>query len=211
MQCKNCKSPLPEAAKFCGQCGAKADVSLCPNGHVLEAGETVCRYCPPPRTGMTDRVSVSTSLERPTAIDRPTIIERPTVVEQPMTVEPANTHDAGKTSVFSGTRIYDLQEAEPARLVGWLVIMDGPERDRDFRIKAPRTIIGRTPDCDVILDNPHTSTKHASIRLLDEVLYITDLDSSNGTYVNAREITKSELKDNDTVTIGDISLKFRAY
>jgi hypothetical protein len=160
---------------------------------------------------MTDRVSVSTTLERPTAIDRPTIIERPTVVEQPMTVEPANAHDAGKTSVFSGTRIYDLQEAEPARLVGWLVIMDGPERDRDFRIKTPRTIIGRTPDCDVILDNPHTSTKHASIRLLDEVLYITDLDSSNGTYVNAREITKSELKDNDTVTIGDISLKFRAY
>jgi pSer/pThr/pTyr-binding forkhead associated (FHA) protein len=133
------------------------------------------------------------------------------MIESSTYVEPANACDAGKTSVFAGTRIYELQEAEPARLIGWLVVTDGPEKDRDFRVVTPKTTIGRTPDCDVILDNPHTSTKHASIRLLDEVLYITDLDSSNGTYVNSREITKSELKDNDTVTIGDISLKFRAY
>jgi pSer/pThr/pTyr-binding forkhead associated (FHA) protein len=133
------------------------------------------------------------------------------MVEQSTSVEQGNSFDAGKTTVFAGTRIYELQETEPAGLLGWLVVTDGPEKDRDFRVMAPRTTIGRAADCDIILDNPHVSTKHTSLRLLNQVLYITDLDSSNGTYVNSKEITKAELKDNDTVTIGDISLRFRAY
>ena len=55
------------------------------------------------------------------------------------------------------------------------------------------------------------SGKHASLRYKDQKFTITDLDSTNGTYLNDRTdpIAREELKDGDTIRIGDVTLKFK--
>ena len=50
---------------------------------------------------------------------------------------------------------------------------------------------------------------HASIRIKDREVYITDLDTVAGTLVNGKEITRSDLQDGDEITIGETTLKFK--
>jgi len=62
----------------------------------------------------------------------------------------------------------------------------------------------------VLRDNA-ISGKHASLRYKDQKYTITDLDSTNGTFLNDRAdpIAREELKDNDVIRMGDVTLKFK--
>jgi pSer/pThr/pTyr-binding forkhead associated (FHA) protein len=53
------------------------------------------------------------------------------------------------------------------------------------------------------------SGQHASVRYEDGKFFLTDLDSSNGTYLNDRKIVREELKDNDVIRFGEIIVKFK--
>ncbi|MGA2120308.1 MAG: FHA domain-containing protein, partial [Bryobacteraceae bacterium] len=55
------------------------------------------------------------------------------------------------------------------------------------------------------------SGHHASIRHKEERFILTDLDSTNGTFLNqsAESVAREDLKDNDTVRVGDVVLKFK--
>ena len=59
--------------------------------------------------------------------------------------------------------------------------------------------MGSAPDADIVLRDTAISGKHASLRYKDQKFTITDLDSTNGTYLNDRAdpIAREELKDND--------------
>jgi len=203
MQCQNCKVQLPETAKFCTNCGAKIDVRLCPNGHVIEPDEKECRYCPSPKGSDANRMSVSANIEKGTTIDKPS--EKMTVIEN----IPLN--NSGKTSIFSDAIESQNPSLETSALFGWLVIIEGKDLWKDFPIVKTKLSIGRAADCDIILDDEHLSSQHASLKLKDNALFITDLDSSNGTYVNAQEITRVALSDNDIIKIGNTSLKFKLF
>ncbi len=203
MQCNNCKANLTDTAKFCSQCGAKVSIRLCPNGHVLDTDSDVCKYCPPTSKAV-NKVFASTINEKTTTIEKPTVIEKTTTFESPTKQEEQ------KTMVFNETRIYSQKESVPAKLMGWLVIVEGDNKWKDYKISNSRILIGRSKDCDISINDPHISARQASIRVANDVITITDLDSSNGTYVNGQEITKIELKDNDLIKIGDTTLKFKA-
>jgi len=68
-------------------------------------------------------------------------------------------------------------------------------------------IIGRSPECDVVLDHVSVSRKHASIKKSTSGKYIlTDLGSLNGTFVNNKKISKIEISSSDIVYIGRFQL-----
>jgi pSer/pThr/pTyr-binding forkhead associated (FHA) protein len=92
-----------------------------------------------------------------------------------------------------------------------LVALNGEQRGEDFRIRDGQNIIGSASDADIMLRDNAVSSKHASLRCKDQKFFITDLDSTNGTFVNevTEPIAREELKDNDTVRIGDVTLKFK--
>ena len=69
-------------------------------------------------------------------------------------------------------------------------------------------MIGRSPDCDVFLDDVTVSRKHAEILRDGERFTINDLGSLNGTFVNRRRIETGELEDDDEVQIGKYRLTF---
>ena len=90
-----------------------------------------------------------------------------------------------------------------------LVVRSGGGRaGESFFPSAERTLIGRSPDCDVFLDDVTVSRKHAEILRDGERFTIKDLGSLNGTFVNRRRIESGELEDDDEVQIGKYRLTF---
>lgn len=70
-------------------------------------------------------------------------------------------------------------------------------------------LIGRLPNCDLVLDSPEVSRRHAIIRQVGEAYSIEDLDSSNGTYINDERIKRAELHEGDLIQISNYRLLFQ--
>ena len=71
-----------------------------------------------------------------------------------------------------------------------------------------RTLIGRSPECDIFLDDVTVSRRHAEITREGDTFTIRDLGSLNGTYVNRQRIESTVLEDDDEVQIGKYRLTF---
>jgi uncharacterized protein DUF4388/FHA domain-containing protein len=70
-----------------------------------------------------------------------------------------------------------------------------------------KLILGRAPDADVVLDETMVSRRHARLYVEDEALYIEDLGSTNGTFVNGQKIHSSALKEGDRILVGTSLMK----
>ncbi|UCD16428.1 MAG: FHA domain-containing protein [Candidatus Zixiibacteriota bacterium] len=72
-----------------------------------------------------------------------------------------------------------------------------------------RYIAGRTADCDLFIDNKTVSRRHAKILVLpgDDCLYLSDLESSNGTWVNGIRIqVRTKVLPGDRISFGQVEL-----
>jgi pSer/pThr/pTyr-binding forkhead associated (FHA) protein len=63
----------------------------------------------------------------------------------------------------------------------------------------PRNIIGRGPECDVVLNDPSMSRQHALIENTSSGLFLRDLESANGTYLNGVPVRDAVLKSGDQI------------
>lgn len=88
-----------------------------------------------------------------------------------------------------------------------LIIVEGHYKGTILSASIP-CIIGRK-NADIQLKDRHVSRRHASIIALEGNLFIEDLDSTNGTFVNNEEIKVRELHEGDTITVGETSLKIK--
>ena len=79
---------------------------------------------------------------------------------------------------------------------------------QSFQPKGEVTVIGRSPECDVFLDDVTVSRRHAELRREGDDFVIRDLGSLNGTYVNRKRIESTVLEDDDEVQIGKYRLTF---
>ncbi len=77
-----------------------------------------------------------------------------------------------------------------------------------FQPEAGRTLIGRSPECEIFLDDVTVSRRHAELERVGETFTIRDLGSLNGTYVNRRRIESAVLENDDEVQIGKYRLTF---
>jgi hypothetical protein len=77
-----------------------------------------------------------------------------------------------------------------------------------FQPTGAKTLIGRSPECDIFLDDVTVSRRHAEIVRENDVFTIRDLGSLNGTYVNRKRIESTQLTDDDEVQIGKYRMTF---
>jgi pSer/pThr/pTyr-binding forkhead associated (FHA) protein len=92
---------------------------------------------------------------------------------------------------------------------GALVIRTGGGRaGESFAIEGDRMTIGRSPDAGVFLDDVTVSRNHALLVRRRDGLYIDDLGSLNGTYVNRRRIESHKLANGDELQVGKYKLTY---
>lgn len=85
-----------------------------------------------------------------------------------------------------------------------LVMFRPDGRHRSFPISRPKTVIGRGDQCELRIPLGEVSRKHCRISVDAAGVIVSDLGSSNGTYVNGRRIQEEDLDPGDTVKIGSI-------
>jgi predicted component of type VI protein secretion system len=79
---------------------------------------------------------------------------------------------------------------------------------RDIRLDRDRITIGRRADNDVHLPYPAVSADHAAVITVREDSFLEDLQSTNGTLVNGKRITKHFLRDHDVIDVGRVQLVY---
>ncbi|ALT78739.1 MULTISPECIES: FHA domain-containing protein [unclassified Roseateles] len=79
---------------------------------------------------------------------------------------------------------------------------------KDVQITKDKTTLGRRPYNDIVIDNLAVSGEHAVLQMVGADVFIEDLNSTNGTYINGKAIKKQLLANNDTVEIGKYKIKF---
>jgi hypothetical protein len=80
---------------------------------------------------------------------------------------------------------------------------------REVALTQDVTTLGRTPTCQIVIDNDFASRRHAQIIRRDEIYWLRDLGSKNGTLLD-NEIVKSEmpLHDGAEICIGEAKFRF---
>jgi hypothetical protein len=116
--------------------------------------------------------------------------------------------DAGATMIYKPSAPVETQAASAVELglereLAYLTV-DGERH----AVRKRRTVIGRSKDCDLQLNDPNVSRRHAELRQEGTSYWIVDLDSTNGIEINGRRAKRAKLDPGDTVTIGSTDLAF---
>ncbi len=167
---------------------------VCPRGYTLEIDWVICPYCGGQITE-DNPTPCANLLKEESPVLAPTVREE----LKPSKPPPAKHR---KTVLW--------QPPAPTKgSVSWLVGLNGPLRGHDFRIDSDHITIGAIGDADLQIDDEFASKHHCSIRYSDGVYSITDLDSTNGTFVNNEKIIKATIKDGDKIKIGQTEFIFK--
>jgi pSer/pThr/pTyr-binding forkhead associated (FHA) protein len=115
------------------------------------------------------------------------------------------TYKIDETGELKAVDLEEVVETEG----GALVIRSGGGRaGESFAVEGERMAIGRSPDADVFLDDVTVSRNHALLVKRRDGLYLDDLGSLNGTYVNRRRIESHKLQSGDELQVGKYKLTY---
>jgi Protein of unknown function (DUF3662)/FHA domain len=112
---------------------------------------------------------------------------------------------AGATMVYAAEPEPDPEpEPAPQPREHAVLIWDG----RDVQLDRDVVVIGRSSGCDIVLDDPNVSRRHAEVRRLGEGFSLVDLGSTNGTEVNGQRVGETSLMNGDVIGVGTTRLTF---
>ena len=110
--------------------------------------------------------------------------------------------DFGHTMVYSpdaaAARV--LEPDRPSRAVAPRAVLAG--LGRRTVVEADPFTIGRSRDCDLVVDDPNISRHHAELRADGDSWRVADLGSTNGVKINRRRVDEGLLKSGDRITLG---------
>lgn len=91
-----------------------------------------------------------------------------------------------------------------------LAVMEGPLRGTTVPLKESGVLLGRNPECTLVLDDDYASGRHARVFYDDKSWFVEDLGSTNGTHVNGERITApNQLQAGTQLRIGTTVLELR--
>jgi predicted component of type VI protein secretion system len=99
----------------------------------------------------------------------------------------------------------DAEELGLARTPAALVI-DGARHE----LRSGTTVLGRSKECDITIDDANISRRHAEIRREDGAYWLVDLGSTNGVEVNGRRVDRTKLLNQDHIVLGRTDALFES-
>ncbi|MBA2505335.1 MAG: DUF3662 domain-containing protein [Thermoleophilaceae bacterium] len=116
---------------------------------------------------------------------------------------PEDEEEAPQSGDFGHTMIYSPdREARklvaPGRASRALLVSDG----KRTVLSGSRVVLGRSRDCDIVLNDPNISRHHAELRKAEDVWSVHDLGSTNGIKVNGHKVPETSLEPGDEISIG---------
>ena len=110
----------------------------------------------------------------------------------------------GHTMIYSTTEREARQKPAPPPAARALLVGEG----KRTVLSGERVVIGRSRDCDVVLEDPNISRRHAELVPEREGWVVADLGSTNGVKVNGRRVQTAVLEPGDELTLGLVRLTF---
>jgi predicted component of type VI protein secretion system len=110
-----------------------------------------------------------------------------------------------RPAVSAGRRRAGLNRCSEVRSVDVTLVMvkaDGSSKEVPMPVEG--VVIGRDPAAKLRIPLPSVSRKHCELKIDDDELVVTDLGSSNGTFVNGRRVKTTELAPGDLLAVGPI-------
>ncbi len=92
-----------------------------------------------------------------------------------------------------------------------LVSQDPTIQEKAFLVNKKRMLIGRAESCDIVIRSKLVSAVHAVIEIRGNSAIIFDMNSKNGTFVNAEKVITKEVNINDEINIASHPLIFKEY
>ncbi len=119
-------------------------------------------------------------------------------------VGPVEVHVAQGNRLRAGrfTVTAEVVEGEDGPVHAELVLPDGQR----LGIGNSPVVLGRLPECDVVLSDPNVSRRHAEVRRHGDEVVVADLGSTNGTRVNGTPIREHRLQGGDQISLGSTTL-----
>ncbi len=116
------------------------------------------------------------------------------------------------TQTLAAEEVADLVDDGEFGLEGPALVVraGGGRAGESFRPAGARTRIGRSPDCDIFLDDVTVSRNHAVLIDDNGAFSIEDQGSLNGTFVNRRRIDRAPLEEGDELQVGKYRMTFIA-
>lgn len=91
-----------------------------------------------------------------------------------------------------------------------MAVLRGISERKEYPLRGDQIVIGRDPECDIVIDSGQVSRRHARIVREEGGFFVEDLSSLNGTYVNGELIRqRTRLRPNDTIAIFDLLVAFQ--
>ena len=111
----------------------------------------------------------------------------------------ADTH-ASEPSNSSG------QDSDPDQ---WeLEFITGSAAGKTIRIPGAEVTLGRSTECDVVIEDPYVSRQHATLSVRDVDLFLTDLGSTAGSVVDGSSVVSSIIESGSEVVLGETLMRF---
>src|SRR3954467_243534 len=89
-----------------------------------------------------------------------------------------------------------------------LRILSGSLENQEIELTPDAMTVGRSSACNIKIADAGVSSKHAKIWCEDGVYYLMDMGSTNGTFVNDKDVDREQLNDGDVITFGMTKASF---
>ena len=91
-----------------------------------------------------------------------------------------------------------------------LVMIHGPRIGRSVNVHGVPLVLGRSSDADFQVDHPSVSRSHCAVWSEGDKVFVRDLGSKNGTWVNDNSVVRGELNVGDSVSLGEVMMRLVA-
>jgi len=98
----------------------------------------------------------------------------------------------------------EVRESDDGGFLAEVVLPDG----RRVAVGSKPLVIGRLPECEVVLADSNVSRRHAEVVRRGDGVFVTDLGSTNGTKVNGTAVREQLLASGDEISVGSTKIIF---